>query len=64
MAKILLSMCCDAEALVRGKTTHYYTCSACGEPCDVTQEDAETKSVERAPRDKMMRRAKVRRKAI
>jgi hypothetical protein len=53
MAKILMSVCCEAEALVGGKTTHYYTCPVCGQPCDVYQAG---KSVDKPPKDKMIRR--------
>jgi predicted nucleic acid-binding Zn ribbon protein len=64
MAKELRSACCRAEVLVKGKTTHYYTCTECGDACDVTQEDtAKTTTKDRAidapPRDKMMRQPPV-----
>jgi len=31
----LLSNCCNAPALVRGKTTMYHVCSKCLRTCDV-----------------------------
>jgi hypothetical protein len=53
---VLLSMCCDAPVIVKGRTTRYYICTACGEPCDAYQVEAE-KDVSKPPRDKMARRA-------
>jgi len=29
------SKCCGAKVVVRGKTTRYYVCLACGNACDV-----------------------------
>lgn len=31
----LSSNCCNSTTTVQGKTTHYYTCNKCGNPCDV-----------------------------
>lgn len=28
------SKCCKADVKVEGKTTLYYICTACGQPCD------------------------------
>jgi formylmethanofuran dehydrogenase subunit B len=62
MEHVLLSMCCDAAVLTKGRTTRYYVCTACGEPCDAYQVE---KSVDDAPADKMIRRGgKVRKKAF
>lgn len=52
---MLLSFCCDAEVIVRGRTTHYYECPKCGHACDVYERE---KSIDEAPRDKMVRRGK------
>ena len=30
----VLSDCCDAPVLVRGRTTQWYTCMECEKPCD------------------------------
>lgn len=58
MERILLSVCCDAEVLMGGKTTRYYVCVKCGEACDVTMETPDTKKAVRRPRrDKMVRAA-------
>jgi len=31
----LSSACCAAPVEVRGRTTHWYECQACGKACDV-----------------------------
>jgi len=31
----LKSNCCQAPVYVRGKTTQYYVCTECNEPCDI-----------------------------
>lgn len=33
-AMSIKSKCCKARVVVRGKTTMYYICLKCGEPCD------------------------------
>lgn len=34
-----VSTCCNAPVKVEGKTTHYYVCTQCDEPCDVRKID-------------------------
>ena len=29
-----LSRCCLAPVVIEGRTTHFYRCTSCGEPCD------------------------------
>ncbi len=44
--KELISNCCKATVSVEGKTTHYYTCNACGKPCDIERlEEKEKRNV-------------------
>ena len=34
-----LSKCCAAEVFVAGRTTKYYVCSKCKQPCDIMSEE-------------------------
>jgi len=52
---VLLSLCCDADVVMGGRTTHYFTCVRCGKSCDVYHAE---KGVERPARNKMVGRGK------
>ena len=46
----LSSACCAAPVEVRGRTTHWYECQACGKACDVQNTEHEPRALaSRAP---------------
>jgi hypothetical protein len=58
------SICCGAKVVIRGKTTKYYVCLACGKPCDVYLKERRTWAINPTTRVKGDERAKIKQKEI